>query len=160
MSRTANYPKVIDHLTDVIKELNVPCAEAAPAAPSAETRRVDAVDFLKALLSELEQESAAGAAAEHSANADTTRVFASAGRAGGSVGGTSSLGASASSAMAKPQPQPQIARQERALPPGTTTVLCTTCWRYTAFRLTRPGFAEVTQAAPNGFCGSCGAAHK
>ena len=56
MSGTVNYPKVIDHLTDVIKELNVPCAEAAPAAPSAETRRVDAVDFLKALLSELEQE--------------------------------------------------------------------------------------------------------
>jgi FK506-binding protein 1 len=32
MSGTVNYPKVIDHLTDVIKELNVPCAE--PPAPA------------------------------------------------------------------------------------------------------------------------------
>ena len=79
MSGTVNYPKVIDQLTDVIKELNVgfaPCGEAAPAAPSEETRQRDAVDLLKALLSGLEQGSASGAAAaaaaaaEHDASAD------------------------------------------------------------------------------------------
>ena len=62
MSGTVNYPKVIYHLTDVIKELNVPCGEAAPAAPSEETRRADAVDLLKALLSELENVDADAAA--------------------------------------------------------------------------------------------------
>ncbi len=76
MSGTVNYPKVIDQLTDVIKELNVgfaPCGEAAPAAPSAETRRADAVGLLKALLSTLEQgpaTAAGAAAAEHDASAD------------------------------------------------------------------------------------------
>jgi hypothetical protein len=78
MSGTVNYPKVIDHLTDVIKELNVPCAEAAPAAPSQEERQRDAADLVKALLSELEHGSASGgsaaaagaAAAEHNATAD------------------------------------------------------------------------------------------
>ncbi len=77
MSGTVNYPKVIDQLTDVIKELNVgfaPCAEAAPAAPSEETRRADAVGLLKALLNVLEQGDAAGAgaaaAAEHGATDD------------------------------------------------------------------------------------------
>ena len=35
MSGTVNYPKVIDHLTDVIKELNVPCAEPPAAEPNA-----------------------------------------------------------------------------------------------------------------------------
>ena len=72
MSGTVNYPKVIDHLTDVIKELNVPCGEAAPAAPSQEERQRDAVGLLKALLSTLEQAGDAGAAAaaEHSASAD------------------------------------------------------------------------------------------
>ena len=78
MSGTVNYPKVIDHLTDVIKELNVgfaPCGEAAPAAPSEETRRADAVGLLKALLSELENAGEAGAvaAAEHGASADQHR---------------------------------------------------------------------------------------
>jgi hypothetical protein len=65
---SVNYGKVIDHLTDVIKELNVgfaPCGAAAPAAPSEETRRADAVGLLKALLHVLEQESPAAAAAEH-----------------------------------------------------------------------------------------------
>jgi hypothetical protein len=74
---SVDYPKVIDHLTDVIKELNVPCGAAAPAerSLSEETRRADAVGLLKALLSELEQESegppsgAAAAAAEHGAGA-------------------------------------------------------------------------------------------
>jgi hypothetical protein len=79
MSGTVNYPKVIDQLTDVIKELNVPCAEAAPAAPSEETRRADAVDLLKTLLSELENAGEAGAAAaaaaaEHGAAAQKKKV--------------------------------------------------------------------------------------
>jgi hypothetical protein len=75
MSGTVNYPKVIDQLTDVIKELNVgfaPCGAAAPAAPSEEQRRADAVGLLKALLHVLEQGGAAGAgaaAAEHGASA-------------------------------------------------------------------------------------------
>ncbi len=76
---SVNYRKVVSDLTDVIKELNVPCGaapSAAAAAPasrrgSAETRRADAVDFLKALVGELEQGTppegadAAGAVAEH-----------------------------------------------------------------------------------------------
>jgi hypothetical protein len=78
---SVDYRKVIGDLTDVIKELNVgfaPCgAAAAPeraAAPasrrgSAEQRRADAVDFLKALVGELEQgappEGADAAVAEH-----------------------------------------------------------------------------------------------
>ena len=74
MSGTVNYPKVIDQLTDVIKELNVPCGAAAP---SEETRRADAVGLLKALLSTLEQgpaaAAAAAAAAEHDAAADARR---------------------------------------------------------------------------------------
>jgi hypothetical protein len=85
MSGTVNYPKVIGQLTDVIKELNVPCGEAVLAEQSrslsAETRQRDAVDVLKALLSTLEQggagvvgdagagAAAGGAAAEHSASA-------------------------------------------------------------------------------------------
>jgi hypothetical protein len=68
MSGTVNYPKVIDQLADVIKELNVPCGAAAP---SEETRRADAVGLLKALLSTLEQgPAAAAAAAEHDATDD------------------------------------------------------------------------------------------
>ncbi len=66
MSGTVNYGKVIDRLTDVIKELNVgfaPCGEAAPAAPSEETRRADAVGLLKALLHLLEEGGAGAAAA-------------------------------------------------------------------------------------------------
>jgi hypothetical protein len=70
MSGTVNYPKVIEQLTDVIKELNVPCGEAAPAAPSEETRRADAVDLLKALLGTLESGASDAAAAEHSARGD------------------------------------------------------------------------------------------
>jgi hypothetical protein len=75
MSGTVNYPKVIDHLTDVIKELNVPCAEApAPAEPSAAERHADAVDLLRSLLNKLESHDAdahaAAAAAEHGATAD------------------------------------------------------------------------------------------
>ncbi len=72
IDETVNYPKVIDHLTDVIKELNVgfaPCGTAAPAAPSEEQRRADAVGLLKALLGTLEQGPAAGAAAEHGGSA-------------------------------------------------------------------------------------------
>jgi hypothetical protein len=63
----AKYPKVIDDLTDVIKELNQPCGKAvAHVLPeqSAEARRAGAVGELE----QLEGESAA-AAAEHSANA-------------------------------------------------------------------------------------------
>jgi hypothetical protein len=75
MSGTVDYPKVIDHLTDVIKELNVPCGAAAPAAPSEETRRADAVDLLRELLSTLEQgPSGAAAAAEHGAGAQKHAV--------------------------------------------------------------------------------------
>ncbi len=76
MSGTVDYPKVIDHLTDVIKELNVGFAPCGAAAPSKETRRADAVRLLKALLSTLEQgnpsagAAAAAAAAEHDATAD------------------------------------------------------------------------------------------
>ncbi len=76
MSGTVNYPKVIDQLTDVIKELNVgfaPCGAAAPAAPSEETRRADAVGLLKALLSTLEQTGGPAAAAEH-ASASTGKL--------------------------------------------------------------------------------------
>ncbi len=73
MSGTVNYRKVVDQLTDVIKELNVPCGAAAPAAPSEETRRADAVGLVKALLHVLEQggdaAGAASAAAEHGASA-------------------------------------------------------------------------------------------
>ncbi len=72
---SVNYGKVIDQLTDVIKELNVcfaPCGAAAAAAPSEETRRADAVDLVRALLSTLERAGDAGAAAsaEHGASAD------------------------------------------------------------------------------------------
>jgi hypothetical protein len=75
---SVNYRKVVNDLTDVIKELNVgfaPCAEAAPAAPSQEERQRDAVGLVKALLSGLEQGgdppsgAAAAAAAEHGAGA-------------------------------------------------------------------------------------------
>ncbi len=71
---SVNYRKVVNDLTDVIKELNVgfaPCGAAAPAAPSEETRRADAVGVVKALVGELEQGTppegadAAGAVAEH-----------------------------------------------------------------------------------------------
>ncbi len=73
MSGTVNYPKVIDHLTDVIKELNVPCAEPPAAEPSAAERQADAAALLRELLNELESHGAdarAAAAAEHSATAD------------------------------------------------------------------------------------------
>jgi hypothetical protein len=69
MSGTVNYPKVIDHLTDVIKELNVPCAEP-PAPATAAERHADAVDLLRGLLNKLESHDADAAAAEHSATAD------------------------------------------------------------------------------------------
>jgi hypothetical protein len=70
MSGTVNYPKVIDHLADVIKELN--CAPSAePAEQSVEARRADTADLVKALLSTLEQagDASAAAAAEHGAAA-------------------------------------------------------------------------------------------
>jgi hypothetical protein len=71
MSGTVNYPKVIDQLTDVIKELNVGFAPCGAAAPSEETRRADAVGLLKALLSTLEQGSPpAGEAAAEAAAAN------------------------------------------------------------------------------------------
>jgi septal ring factor EnvC (AmiA/AmiB activator) len=73
MSGTVNYPKVIDHLTDVIKELNVPCAEPPAAEPSAAERQADAAALLRDLLDKLESHGAdarAAAAAEHSATAD------------------------------------------------------------------------------------------
>ncbi len=81
---SVNYRKVVNDLTDVIKELNVgfaPCGAAAPAAPSEETRRADAVGVLKTLLHVLEQggAGAAGAgdaaAAEHSASASEMPDF-------------------------------------------------------------------------------------
>ena len=72
MSGTVNYPKVIDHLTDVINELNVPCGaavEPAPAEPSAAERQADAAALLRGLLHELESHGADAhaAAAEHGA---------------------------------------------------------------------------------------------
>ena len=62
--------KVIDHLTDVIKELNVPCAEPPVAEPSAAERQADAAALLRGLLNELESHDADAHAAEHSATAD------------------------------------------------------------------------------------------
>jgi hypothetical protein len=76
MSGTVNYPKVIDQLTDVIKELNVGFAPCGAAAPSEETRRADAVGLLKTLLSELEQGGAGAAAAEHSAGGQKNLALA------------------------------------------------------------------------------------
>ncbi len=73
MSGTVNYPKVIDHLTDVINELNVPCGaavEPAPAEPSAAERQADAAALLRGLLNKLESHDGDAAAAEHSATAD------------------------------------------------------------------------------------------
>ena len=70
MSGTVNYPKVIDHLTDVIKELNVPCAEPPAAEPSAAERQADAAALLRGLLNKLESHDGDAAAAEHSATAD------------------------------------------------------------------------------------------
>ena len=54
---SVNYRKVVNDLTDVIKELNVPCAEAAAAerSRSQEERQRDAVGVVKALLGTLEQ---------------------------------------------------------------------------------------------------------
>ena len=74
MSGTVNYPKVIDHLTDVIKELNVPCAEP-PAEPTAAERHADAVDLLRSLLNKLESHDADAhaAAAEHSATSESKK---------------------------------------------------------------------------------------
>ena len=68
MSGTVDYVKVVDHLTDVIKELNQPCVEApaAPAVPAertAEERKQDAAIVLRELLHALEQAGDAGAAA-------------------------------------------------------------------------------------------------
>ncbi len=63
MSGTVNYPKVIDHLTDVIKELNVPCAEP-PAPATAAERHADAVDLLRGLLNKLESHDADAHAAD------------------------------------------------------------------------------------------------
>ncbi len=74
MSGTVNYPKVVNDLTDVIKELNVGFAPCGAAAPSEETRRADAVGLLKALLSALEQGPAGAAAAEHGASADAAYI--------------------------------------------------------------------------------------
>jgi hypothetical protein len=71
MSGTVNYPKVIDHLTDVIKELNVPCAEPPAAEPTAAERQADAAALLRGLLNKLEPHGADARAAEHSAAADT-----------------------------------------------------------------------------------------
>jgi hypothetical protein len=75
MSGTVDYPKVVDHLTDVIKELNRPCATPKDpkesAKRAAEERRRDAAKLLRALLRALEQKPAASgaAAAERSAGA-------------------------------------------------------------------------------------------
>ena len=56
-----NYPKVIDRLTDAIKELNQPCvAPAAPAERTAEERKQDAAEVLRVLLHQLEQGGARG----------------------------------------------------------------------------------------------------
>ena len=72
MSGTVDYVKVVDHLTDVIKELNQPCVAAAPAAPAERTaaeRKQDAVAVLRALLHELEGGGAAAAGHSASSNA-------------------------------------------------------------------------------------------
>ena len=67
MSGTVDYVKVVDHLTDVIKELNQPCvaAPAATAERTAEERKQDAADVLRELLHELEGGGAGAATAEH-----------------------------------------------------------------------------------------------
>ena len=77
MSGTVNYPKVIDHLTDVIKELNVPCAEPPAAEPSAAERQADTAALLRGLLNTLESHdadarAAGAAAAEHGATEAAT----------------------------------------------------------------------------------------
>ncbi len=68
MSGTVNYGKVVNELTDVIKEMNVRCGAAA----SEERGRADAVGVVKALLHVLEQGTCAAgaAAAEHGAGAE------------------------------------------------------------------------------------------
>ena len=71
MSGTVDYVKVVDLLTDTIKELNQPCVEAAPAVPAertAEERKQDAAAVLRELLHELEGGGAAGAAAGRNAS--------------------------------------------------------------------------------------------
>jgi hypothetical protein len=82
MSATVDYVKVVDRLTDAIKELNQPCEVAVPI--SEEERRADlrseTAGLLRLLLSALEQPAGAGAlapaaAAEHSASADTNKNF-------------------------------------------------------------------------------------
>ena len=70
-----NYPKVIDHLTDAIKELNVPCAEPPAAEPTAAERQADAAALLRGLLYKLESHGADARAAEHSATADRKSNF-------------------------------------------------------------------------------------
>jgi hypothetical protein len=72
--------------TDVIKELNVPCGEAAPAAPaersrSQEERQRDAVGVAKTPLRTLEQggSRAGAAAAEHAASSQKDALFDKAG---------------------------------------------------------------------------------
>ena len=69
-SGTVDDVKVVDLLTDTIKELNRPCVEA-PAAPAERTeaeRKRDAAEVLRALLHELEGGDAAGAAAGRNAS--------------------------------------------------------------------------------------------
>jgi peptidylprolyl isomerase len=77
MSATVDYAKVVDRLTDAIKELNQPCAGETAVPISEEERRADlradTADLLKQLLSVLEQPAgaaggAAAAAAEHSSS--------------------------------------------------------------------------------------------
>jgi hypothetical protein len=79
MSAPVDYVRVVDRLTDAIKELNQPRPGEATARASAERPearrkdlRADTAGLLKLLLSALEQPGALApaAAAEHSASAD------------------------------------------------------------------------------------------
>jgi hypothetical protein len=95
MSGMVDYPKVIDHLTDVIKELN--CApQAEPEEQSRgrshEERQRDAVGVVKALLSELEQGGAGAGAAAAAENAAASDKFGALVMAMGSVGVNSGAG--------------------------------------------------------------------
>ncbi len=76
MSATVDYAKVVDRLTDAIKELNQPCEVAVPISEEGRRAdlRADTAGLLKLLLSALEQPAgaAASAAAEHGAAAEHT----------------------------------------------------------------------------------------
>jgi hypothetical protein len=69
MSATVDYAKVVDRLTDAIKELNQPCAGETAVPISEEERRAD----LRADTADLLEQPAFAASAEHGASADTSK---------------------------------------------------------------------------------------